>query len=393
MRRVAVTGLGVVSAMGQTVAEFRDALVAGRSGITPIEQLDVSTLKFHHGAEVKNFSWGDDRERSLYDRFALMAGAAAQQALAEAELPRERTAVVTGSCLGGNHFEDQSFRELYGEQRTRFNPLTIPRIMENAPASLITMKWGYQGPSYTVASACSSSNHAIGQAFWMVRGGVVDAAVCGGSDATFSLGILRAWEAMRVVSPDTCRPFCSGRPGMILGEGAGMLVLEQWDRAVARGATIYGEVCGFGMSADAHHITQPSGVGAAQAMRSALTDGGIEPEAVRYINAHGTGTTANDPVECQAIRQVFGPHAPAISSTKSMHGHTLGAAGAIEAVATILALKEGWLPPTANFTTQDPDCPGDIIAHHARAASVEYALSNSFAFGGLNAVLLLRAAR
>ncbi len=393
MRRVAVTGLGVVSAIGQGVAAFRDSLAQGRSGITPIEQIDVSTLKFRHGAEVKNFSWGDDRERALYDRFALMAGAAAEEALAQAELPADRTAVVTGSCLGGNHFEDQSFRELYGEQRTRFNPLTIPRIMENAPASLITMKWGFRGPAYTVASACSSSNHAIGQAFWMVRGGVVDAAVCGGSDATFSLGILRAWEAMRVVSPDTCRPFCAGRPGMILGEGAGMLVLEEWDRAVARGATIFGEICGFGMSADAHHITQPSGVGAEHAMRSALADGGVAAEAVRYINAHGTGTTANDPVECQAIRQVFGSSNPAISSTKSMHGHTLGAAGAIEAVATLVAMKEGFLPPTANFTTQDPECPGDIIAHDARLVPVDYALSNSFAFGGLNAVLLLRTAR
>jgi nodulation protein E len=170
-------------------------------------------------------------------------------------------------------------------------------------------------------------------------------------------------------------------------------VLEEWERAVARGATIYGELCGFGMSADAHHITQPSGDGAVQAMRSALADGGVAAEAVGYINAHGTGTTANDPVECQAIRQVFGAHHPPISSTKSMHGHTLGAAGAIEAVATLVALKEGLLPPTANFTTQDPECPGDIIAHQARAVPVEYALSNSFAFGGLNAVLLLRTAR
>lgn len=393
MRRVAVTGLGVVSALGQGVPAFWDSLAHGRSGITPIEQVDVSALKFRHGAEVKDFSWGDERERALYDRFALMAGAAAQEALLTSELPRERTAVVTGSCLGGNHFEDQSFRELYGEQRTRFNPLTIPRIMENAPASLITMKWGFQGPSYTVASACSSSNHAIGQAFWLVRGGVVDAAVCGGSDATFSLGILRAWEAMRVVSPESCRPFCQGRPGMILGEGAGMLVLEEWDRAVARGATIHGEIRGFGMSADAHHITQPSGAGAVQAMRAALSDGGVAPEAVGYINAHGTGTTANDPVECQAIQQVFGARQPAISSTKSMHGHTLGAAGAIEAVATVLALQHGLLPPTANFTTQDAECPGDIIANAARRATVEYALSNSFAFGGLNAVLLLRCGR
>ncbi|MDX2181968.1 MAG: beta-ketoacyl-[acyl-carrier-protein] synthase family protein [Bryobacteraceae bacterium] len=390
-RRVAVTGIGVVSAIGTGAAAFWESLREGRSGIAPIRQIDIPGLKFQNGAEIPDFAWGDDRERSLYDRFALMAGCAAEEALEGLSLPRERTAVITGSCLGGNHFEDASYRELYAERRTRFNPVTIPKIMENAPASLISMKWGLAGPAYTVASACSSSNHAIGQAFWMIRAGLADAAVCGGADATFSLGILRAWEAMRVVSPDTCRPFCAGRPGMILGEGAAMLVLEPLEEARARGADIFGEIVGFGMSSDAHHITQPSGDGAERAMRAALVDASLAPEAVGYINAHGTGTQANDPVECQAIERLFGARGPAISSTKSMHGHTLGAAGAIEAVAALLALRHGTLPPTANFTTQSPDCPGDIVANEARAASVEYALSNSFAFGGLNAVLVLRA--
>jgi len=384
--------MGVVSAIGTGVGAFWESLRAGRSGIAPIRQIDLSGLKFQNGAEVPDFEWGDERERTLYDRFALMAGRAAEEALAGAKLPRDRTAVVTGSCLGGNHFEDASYRELYAERRTRFHPLTIPKIMENAPASLISMKWGLAGPAYTVASACSSSNHAIGQAFWMVRAGLVDAAVCGGADATFSVGILRAWEAMRVVSPETCRPFCAGRPGMILGEGAAMLVLEPFEEARARGAEIFGEVVGFGMSSDAHHITQPSGDGAERAMRAALADAGLPPESIGYINAHGTGTQANDPVECQAIERLFGGRGPAISSTKSMHGHTLGAAGAIEAAAALLALRHGILPPTANFTTQDPDCPGDIVANEARAASVVYAISNSFAFGGLNAVLALRAA-
>ncbi len=394
MRRVAITGLGVVSAIGCSRDAFWQSLAAGRSGIGPITQIDLSGFRFRNGAEVASFAWGDERERTLYDRFALMAGAAAEQALAESgPLPRDSTAVITGSCLGGNHFEDWSYRELYEAKRSRFNPLTVPKIMENAPASLITMKWGLAGPSYAVASACSSSNHAIGQAFWMVRSGQVEAAVCGGADATFSLGILRAWEAMRVVSPDTCRPFCANRPGMILGEGAAMLVLEPLDRALARGATVYAEIAGFGMSSDAHHITQPSGDGAARAMRAAIADAAIAPEAVGYINAHGTGTAANDSVECEAIRTVFGERGPAISSTKSMHGHTLGAAGAVEAVATALALHHGVLPPTANFTVQDPACPGDIITNASRAEEVAYALSNSFAFGGLNAVLVLRRER
>lgn len=394
MIRVAITGIGVISAIGQSRDGFWESLKTGRSGIELIEQVDTSPLKFHKGAEVKEFSWGDERDKALYDRFALMAGAATEQAIGDSELPPgEDVAVVTGSCLGGSQTEAASYRELYAENRTRFNPLTIPRIMENAPASLISTRWKLRGPSYAVASACSSSNHAIGQAFWMVRNGLVRAAVAGGSDATFTLGLLRAWEALRVVSPDTCRPFSKNRSGMILGEGAAILVLESMDAAKARGAKIWAEICGFGMSSDAHHITQPSGEGAARAMAAALADGGIASEAVGYINAHGTGTTVNDPTECQAIQTVFGKHTPAITSTKSMHGHTLGAAGAIEAAATALALHHGVLPPTINFQEPDPECSGDIVINAARDASVEYALSNSFAFGGLNAALVFRSAR
>jgi nodulation protein E len=393
LRRVAITGLGVVSGLGTDIASFWDSLSRGRAGIQPIRQIDLSALKFRYGVEVADFCWGDDRDRSLYDRFALMAGAAAEQAIAQSGLPSgDRAAVITGSCLGGNHMEDSSYRELYAENRTRFNPLTIPKIMENAPASLISHRWGMRGPSYTVASACSSSNHALGQAFWMIRSGQADAALAAGADCPFTLGILRAWEAMRVVSPDTCRPFSRQRMGMILGEGAAALALEDWDRAEARGAEILGEVAGFGMTADAHHLTQPSGEGAARAMRAALADGGIDPADVGYLNAHGTGTPANDPVECQAIAAVFGSHRPAISSTKSMHGHTLGAAGAMEAVATVLALRHGLLPPTANSLDLDPECPGDHVLGTAREARVEAALSNSFAFGGLNAVVAFRRA-
>jgi nodulation protein E len=254
------------------------------------------------------------------------------------------------------------------------------------------METGITGPTYTISTACSSANHAIGQAFWMVRDGVVEAAITGGSEAPFSPGHLKAWEAMRVVAPDTCRPFSKSRRGMILGEGGAMLVLEPLEAARARGAQIYGEIVGFGMSSDAHHLTQPSIEGPARAMRMALCDAGLRPEQIGYINAHGTATPANDPTEVAAVRAVLGAQAErlAISSTKSMHGHTLGAAGAIEAIATVLALRHGVLPPTANFTTPDPLCDLDVVPNQARRAEVEYALSNSFAFGGLNAVVAFR---
>ena len=322
---------------------------------------------------------------------------AAREAVADAGIEwtpelREETAIVTGSCVGGQTTEDEGFVSLYRKNIPRVNPLTIPRTMENAAASRISLETGIVGPTYTVSTACSSSNHAIGQAFWMVRGGSARMAIAGGSEAVFSLGFLKAWEAMRVVSPDTCRPFSKDRRGLILGEGAAMLVLEPLESAQARGARIYGEIVGFGMGSDAFHITQPSPDGAARAMRAALADGGLKPEHIGYINAHGTATQANDATETAAIRKIFGQHADRlqVSSTKSMHGHTLGAAGALEAVATVLALRHGILPPTANYSEPDPACDLDVIPNQARQAQVEYALSNSFAFGGLNAVLAFR---
>jgi nodulation protein E len=266
--------------------------------------------------------------------------------------------------------------------------------MANAGASHISMEFGITGPSYTISTACSSAGHAIGQAFWMVRNGLTDLALAGGSEAPFSFGILKAWEAMRVVSPETCRPFSKDRRGMVLGEGAAMLVLEPLEAALARGATVHAEIVGFGMSSDACHITQPSADGAAKAMRAALRDAGLAPEAIGYVNAHGTGTLANDATETAALKAVFGAHAGklAVSSTKSMHGHALGAAAALECLATVLALRDGVLPPTANYNVPDPECDLDVIPNHARHAQVEWAISNSFAFGGLNAVLALRKA-
>jgi nodulation protein E len=401
-RRVAVTGVGVISALGHNRSEFWQALVDGRPGIGPLEAVDRSLLRFSNGAEVRHFDalkHFSDKDVSLLDRFAQFAVIAAREAICDANIEwtpelRRRTAIVTGSCVGGQTTEDEGFVGLYRNNSPRVNPFTIPRTMANAGASRISLEYGIVGPVYTVSTACSSANHAIGQAAWMVRSGAVPMAITGGSEAVFSMGFLKAWEAMRVVSPDTCRPFSKDRRGLILGEGGAMLVLEPLEAAQARGAHVYAEIAGFGMSSDAHHITQPSPDGAALAIQAALSDAEMRPEQIGYINAHGTGTSVNDSTETIAIRTVFGPHADrlAVSSTKSMHGHALGAAGAIEAVATMLALQHGILPPTANYTTPDPACDLDVIPNHARAAQVEFALSNSFAFGGLNAVLAFRRA-
>jgi nodulation protein E len=401
MRRVAITGVGAISALGRTACEFARSLREGRSGIGAIESADMSQIRFQNGAEVRGYShqpYFDDRRADFIDRFAQFAVIAAREAVADAGIEwtpelRETAAIITGSCVGGQSTEDKGFWDVYKMGGNRVHPLTIPKTMANAGASHISMEFGITGPSYTISTACSSAGHAIGQAYWMVRSGGTDLALTGGSEAPFSFGILKAWEAMRVVSPDTCRPFSKDRRGMILGEGSGMLVLEPLEAAQARGARIHAEIVGFGMSADACHITQPSSEGAARAMRAALRDAGLGPEQIGYINAHGTATPANDPTETAAIRSIFGAHAEklAVSSTKSMHGHALGAAAALECLATIIALHDGVLPPTANYNEPDPDCDLDVIPNVARAAQVEYALSNSFAFGGLNAVLVLRA--
>jgi nodulation protein E len=399
-RRVVITGLGTICALGSTTADFWDALAAGRSGILPLESVDRTQLRFTNGAEVPHYessAYFSERESDLLDRFAQFGVIAAREAVASARLEwtsslRLRTAVITGSCAGGQSSKDRGFFDLYKEGRPRVHPMMIPRVMGNAAASAISLEWGLQGPVYTISTACSSANHAIGQAFWMVRSGMADLAITGGSEAPFSMGFLKAWEAMRVVSSDTCRPFSRDRKGLILGEGASMMVLEPWQSATDRGAPILGEIVGCGMSSDAHHITQPLAEGAALTMRMALDDGGLEPGQVGYINAHGTGTPSNDVTETAAIRSVFGSHANSllVSSTKSMHGHALGAAGALEAAATILALKHGVIPPTANYNEPDPECDLDVVPNRARTSQVECALSNSFAFGGLNAVLAFR---
>lgn len=401
-RRVAVTGLGAICGPGLTAPEVWQALQRGNSSIRKLTLVDTSKLRFQIGSEVQNYDPNvqfPGSEQDHLDRFAQFAVVAAREAVADSRVVftpelREMTAVVCGTGSGGQGTQDSGFVDLYQLGRGRVHPLIIPRTMANAGASQISMQFGTTGPTYTVSTACSSSNHAIGQAFQMVRRGDAELAIAGGSEAPFSLGLLKAWEAMRVMAPDTCRPFCKARRGMVLGEGGAMLVLEPLERARARGARIYAEVVGFGNSSDAHHLTQPTMEGPSRAMRLALRDGGVAPEQIGYINAHGTGTPGNDPTETKAIRNVFGATADRIpiSSTKSMHGHALGAAGAIEAIATVMALKDGILPPTANFTEADPECDLDYIPNQPRKLQVEYALSNSFAFGGLNAVLAFRTA-
>jgi len=400
-RRVVVTGLGIISPLGLNLEDSWKSLKLGLSGIGPIKSVDCSALRFQNGAEVrdyeplKHFEGGKD---AYIDRFAQFSVVAAREALRNSGVQltpelRENSAIVCGSAVGGQAAIESGFEDLWVQGRGRVHPLTIPKTMANAGASHIAMDMGLSGPTYTVSTACSSANHAIGQAFRLVRDGEAELAMTGGSEAMFTIGMLKAWEAMRVVAPDTCRPFSKDRRGLILGEGGAMMVLEPMEAAKARGAKIYGEICGFGMTADAHHLTQPTVQGPARAMRGALREAGLAPESVGYINAHGTGTPGNDPVESSAIREVFGAHADKIgvSSTKSMHGHVLGAAGALEAVATLLALYHGILPPTANYNERDPECDLDYIPNQPRALQVEAALSNSFAFGGLNAVIAFRA--
>jgi nodulation protein E len=398
MRRVVVTGIGVLSSIGNTVAQFEKSLRAGRPGIGPITQADTSRLRFHNAAEIRGFEPTEHfSELTWLDRFAQLGIVAARDAIADSGLTwndelRGRTGVITGSCLGGIGTEDAYYFDFYHENKSRFSPAAIPRIMSNAVASHVAMEQKFTGASFTTSTACSSANHAIGQAFWLIRQGTLDCALAGGSEAPIVPGHLKAWEGMRVVAPDTCRPFSKNRSGLILGEGAAMLVLETLEHARARGAKIYAELAGFGMSADAHHLTNPLAEGAARAMNAALDDARLSREQIVYVNAHGTGTAANDSTETRALRQVFGSHADklAVSSTKSMHGHALGAAGALEAAATVLALRGNFVPPTANFLEPDPACDLDVVPNEARAAQIEAALSNSFAFGGLNAVLAFR---
>jgi nodulation protein E len=394
-----VTGLGVVSAIGNDRRAFWESLIQGRHGFREITLADTTDLQYRMGAEVRGLdlpSFFDSGSRELLDRFAMLFLLAAREAIADSGLEAGElrdAAIVTGSSLGGQSTEDELFRALYQEGRRRITPFAVPRTMANAGASHLSMEIGCEGPGLTLSTACASSTHAIGLAFWLVSQGAVERAVAGGSEAPFSRGHLKAWDGLRAIAPDLPRPFSLGRKGMVLGEGGGAVVLESLESAKRRGARVRALLVGFGMSSDAGHITKPSSRGAARAMRAAIGDGGIDSSRVDYINAHGTGTPLNDVAECAAIADVFGERASKlmVSSTKSMHGHGLGASGALEAAATVLTIETGVVPPTANFLAPDPECPVDCVPNEAREAEVGVALSSSFAFGGLNAVLAFAA--
>jgi nodulation protein E len=399
MNRVVITGFGVVSPVGCTLDDFWSALVAGRSGIGPISIIPTERLTARVAAQVLDFDPAahfDPKRVGLLDRFAQFAVVAARAAVADAQLAIDPElaldiATVIGTGVGGQNTMDDQYLRLYGQNSPRVHPFTVPKLMANAAASHVSMDLGLKGPTYSVVTACASATHAIGQAFHMVRSGQAPVAIAGGTEACLTVGTLKGWEALRVLAPDTCRPFSKNRSGLVLGEGSAVMVLEPRERALARGARIYAEMLGFGMSADAADITTPDADGAARAMRSALKDAKIAPEQVDYINAHGTGTTANDRTETLAIRKVFGASAEnlAVSSSKAVLGHSLGAAGALELVATALALAHETIPPTANYEEPDPECDLDVVPNAARKAPIGMAMSNSFAFGGLNAVLVI----
>ncbi len=403
MNRVVVTGLGCVTPIGNSIAEFRTALFAGTTGISPIAPVPDAPggnpgVRYSQSAQVLDFDPAQHLTSGIIsatNRNAQFAIVAARQALQQADLLQHHApddvAIIMGCACGGRSSEEHEVKGLYTRD-ARAHPLTIIRTMASSGASNISIDLGITGPTLDISTACSSGTHAIGLAFHMVRSGMVTAALAGGHEAPFSFGYYRAWDSMRVVSPTRCRPFSADRDGMTLGEGAAIFALETLESAIARNAPIFGEIVGFGMSADASHITQPLASGAASAMRKALKDANASLEEVGYINAHGTGTQANDATESAAIHQLFGPRASQIpiSSTKALHGHSIGATGAVEALATILALKENLLPINAGVTQIDTALDLDVIIEAPRKAAPTLAISNSLAFGGLNAVLALR---
>jgi nodulation protein E len=400
VNRVVVTGLGVISPIGSSLNDYWAALVAGRSGFAPPMLTTPSTVNTKVVGQVKDFVASehfDARQILSLDRVSQFAVVAARQAVKQSGLLfhdelSERTAVIVGTAVGGQTTADESFRRYYTEDNARFHPLTIPKAMTSAAPSQISMLLGIKGPTYAIASACASATHAIGQAFHLIRSGVVTCAITGGADACITPGTLKGWEAMRIFAPDTCRPFSKDRKGMVLAEGAAILVLESLDQAFARGAEILTEIVGFGMGADAGDLTTPDASGMQRAMTSALADASLAPGTIDYVNAHGTGTTINDKLETSALRSVFGSCADelVLSSTKSMVGHALGASGALELVATTMAIRDQIAPPTMNYLGPDPDCDLDCVPNEARQRRIDAALSNSFAFGGLNAVVAVR---
>jgi nodulation protein E len=396
---IVVTGLGCVSALGHSVAEFWSALQDGRCGLRKLDELAPSDLKVSVVGAIPApdpCQMLDARRLAMLDRFSVLAIVAAKQALAQSGLPLEhaghRTGCVVGVGVAGGEAIDDMYRKLFLDGAKRANVFTVPRVMPSAPACQISMAYGIRGPVFTVSSACASSNHAIATAVWLLRSGVIDAAVVGGTEAPLTYGILKAWEALRVMAPDTCRPFDRHRKGLVLAEGAGMVVLERADYAKARGAEILAQIAGVGMSADAADLVAPTLEGTAAAIRACLVDAHLSVDDIDYVNAHGTGTVANDITEINSIKTVFGDAARrlSISSTKSMHGHALGASGSLELIAVVEAIRHGIVPPTVNIEELDPECDLDVTPGHARERPIRAAISNAFAFGGTNAVIAVK---
>ncbi len=402
MRRVVITGAGTVNALARDVAGTYAAFAEGRCGIGALDIRDKDRLSIQIGGQVRD--WDAEalfsrQQITLYDRFTQFTLTAAAQAIAQSGLVfdgdlGDDSGVVLGTAAGGVNTWDDSYRAVYAEDKNRVHPFVVPKLMNSAAASHVAMQFGLRGPSFSVSTACASSNHAMGLAFQAIRGGGATVMVTGGSESMLCFGGIKAWEGLRVMSQTACRPFSLNRSGMVQGEGAAIFVFEDYDHARARGAQILAEVIGFAMTSDASDIVMPSQEGAARAIRLALRDAKVAPDAVGYINAHGTGTAANDKTECAAIAQVFGAAAEDVmlSSTKSMHGHLIGGTGAVELLACLMALQQGVIAPTIGYEVADPDCPLDVVPNQAREVAVDVVMSNAFAFGGLNAVLVLRKA-
>lgn len=388
----AITGVGVVSPLGRSAPELWQALRDGRSAIGPLGEPLGGGVGAAFAAEPE--SGISKRLTAAMDPIARYACAAAEQALQQARpgAPAERIGAVIGVGIGGIVTTDQSYLRLYGEQR-KVDALAIPKIMPSAAASNVSMAFGLKGPCYVVSSACASSAHAIVEGMNWLRAGGADVMLVGGAEAPFAYGLMMAWKAMHIMAPDTCRPFSADRKGMVMGEGAACLVMERLDDARARGAEVLAVLAGAAVTADADHLVKPNRQSITRAMQQALENAAVGPGDVDYVNAHGTGTQVNDETESGAIHDVFGDaRLPVVSSTKGSTGHTMGAAGAIETVVTVGALREGFIPPTLNFLAPDPACALDVCPNVARPAALEVALSNSFAFGGLNVSLVLRRA-
>jgi nodulation protein E len=399
--RIVITGMGGLCALGTSVPAIWDAMRAGRSGIGEITTAPLHELKVRIGAEIKELpDHGLDKKRLVtMDRFSLLAVIAAGEAIRQAGLTVDesntaRVGATIGTGIFGAETAEDNYRGLFIEGRPRASVFTVPRVMPGAPAGQVSMSYGLRGPVFGVTSACASSNHALALAADQLRLGRADVMIAGGTDAPLVYGVLKGWEALRALARETCRPFSADRDGLVIGEGAGMAVLETYEHAVARGATILAELAGAGMSGDASDIVAPTVEGPAAAMRACLADAGLKPEDVDYVNAHGTGTKANDEIETTAIRRVFGVHANrlSVSSTKSMHAHCMGASGGLEMIACVMAIREGIVPPTANYREKDAACDLDVTPNVAKEREVRAAISNGFAFGGTNAVLAFKAA-